>query len=234
MNNNNIISKQRNKQKRKSNGNRNNGSISNGTRLSSVHTFTRKVSFNQRIGTTGFIPGVGSAVGQTNFCLFFTTQDVFLNFNNTLTIYTTASVPGVSDLAALFDEIQLSRVDIMVIGCNQPTAGIGSGSAIIMMAKDYNDRNPPTSLGDVQQYQDSRIIQLNPLIPANLSIAPKFLTYSLDTSGASVASSPVTGYVRSNLQIDHCGFKGSVMNFPPTEANFLFSLTYYYNCRVVK
>lgn len=233
MNNNNNSNKKSKRNRRKPNG-RAVAALSKTTRLLSVHTFARRVSINQRIGTTGMIPGVGSALGQTNFCLFFTTQDVFINFNNTLTVYTTASVPGVSDLAALFDEIQLSRVETMVIGCNQPTAGIGSGSAVILMAKDFNDRNPPTSLGDVQQYQDAKIVQLNPLTPASFSIAPKFLTYTLDTSGASIASTPVTGYVRSNLQVDHYGYKGSVVNFPPSEANFLFSFTYYYNCRVVK
>lgn len=208
--------------------------LSNAPRLANVHSFTRSVSINQRIGTTGFIPGTGSLLGQANFCLFFTTQDVFINFNNTLTIYTTAAVPGISDLAALFDEVQLARVDVSIIGCNQPTAGAGSGSAVVMMAKDYNDRNPPTLLGDVQQYQDYKIVHLQPFAEVNLSIVPKFLTYTLDTGGGSVASSPTTGYVRSNLQIDHYGFKGSVMNFPPTEANYLFSFKYYFNCRVVK
>jgi hypothetical protein len=121
-----------------------------------------------------------------------------------------------------------------VIGCQQPTAGAGSGSAVIVIARDYNDRNPPTSFGDVQQYQDAKMIHLQPFTPVDISVVPKFLTYTLDTGGASVASSPAVGYVRSNLQIDHYGFKGSVLNFPPSEANYLFSFKYYYNCRVVK
>jgi hypothetical protein len=234
MNNNNNKRKQKlsKKGRGKSNGSR--SSLSNAVRISNVHSFTRNVSINQKIGTTGMIPQVGSSVGQLNFCIFFTTQDVFINFNNTTTIYSTAAVPGISDLSALFDEIQLARVEITIIGCNQPTAGAGSGSAVIVICKDYNDRNPPTSFGDVQQYQDSKMIHLQPFSEVNLSIQPKFLTYTLDTGGTSVASSPMTGYVRSTLQIDHYGFKGAVLNFPPSEANYLFSFKYYYNCRVVK
>jgi len=234
MNNNNNKRNQKQSKKRRPRSRGTRAPPLNVTRISNVHSFTRNVSLNQRIGTTGMIPGVGSLLGQTNFCIFFTTQDVFINFNNTTTIYSTAAVPGISDLAALFDEIQLSRVEVSIIGCNQPTAGAGSGSAVIAVCKDYNDRNPPTALGDVQQYQDYKMIHLQPFSEVNLSIQPKFLTYTLDTGGGSVASTPAVGYVRSNLQIDHYGYKGSVINFPPFEANYLFSFKYFYNCRVVK
>jgi len=150
-------------------------------------------------------------------------------------IYSTVAIPGISDLAALFDEIQLDAVELTILGPTQPSAGAGTGSPIIMMSTDYNDGNPPTSLGDVQQYADCKLVHMQPFREYTEVIRPKYLTYSLDSGGTQIASTPVRGYVRSNLQIDHFGKKGSFVNASPVvNATCVFLLKYKFNCRIVK
>jgi len=220
------------KQNRRNNASAIPRSLSN---IDKVHTFTRSASLTVLNNTAGFVPSVGSALGQPLFSMVFTTQDFFLYFNSARTTYSTVAIPGISDLAALFDEVQLDAVELTICSNNQPEAGAGSGSSRIMICTDYNDGNPPTSLGDVQQYADCKLVHLQPYSDYTEIIRPKFLTYTLDSGGTQVASTPSRGFVRSNLQIDHYGKKGAFVNFSPSSSTTcVFLVKYKYNCRIVK
>ena len=196
-----------------------------------VHTFVRSVSLNMQVGTSGFVP----AVGITPFALFsiwFTTQDVFIYGNGTN--YSQATMPGITDLAGLFDEIKIEAIEMTMHTANDAvTFGSGNASGVIILATDYNDKSAPASGGDVQQYRDCKAIPLRSDHVHRQVIKPKFLTYSLDAAGTSTASTPVRGYQRSNLQTEHYGLKGAFLLSPHT-GTVVFSFKYKYSCKTPK
>jgi len=195
------------------------------------HTFIRSCSINQAITTGGFVPNVGV----TNFALFsiwFTTQDVFIYGNGTN--YSTVTMPGITDLAGLFDEIKIDAIEMtMHVTNDAQTFGNANASGVMILATDYNDKNAPASGGDVQQYADCKSIPLRSDYIHKEIIRPKFLTYSLDAAGTSTASTPMRGFQRSNLQTEHYGKKGAML-LSPTNGVIVFSFRYKYICKTAK
>jgi len=199
-----------------------------------VWQFQRSCNINQGVTATGFVPQVG-LVTSNFFCLRFTNQDAFvwLSSGN----YSTVSVPGYTDLSALFDEVLVKHIDITLIGLNLPlsiAASANPGSVVILMATDFNDGNAPTAVGDVQQYQDNKLVHLNGYSEIKFRLEPKHLSYAIDASGAVSASVPIRGFVKSNLQIDHYGMKGCLLSTPTGTSSCMFLFDFTYHCRVAK
>jgi len=199
----------------------------------STHTIFRTASIVMSMNSNGFFPGVGVTQFKL-FSLWFTNQNAYI-WSNT-TNYSTVALAGYTDIAALFDEVKIDAIEISITTGNDPSIAGGFGSAVICMATDYNDKNAPTSLGDVQQYADVRQIRLANNFVHKEIITPKFLTYSLDSSGAAIASSPRTGYVRSNLDIEHFGLKGAFMLDAPAAGTsyVVFNFKYKFICKIQK
>jgi len=201
--------------------------------LQGDHIMYRTCSFVNVINSAGFGPGVGSVQFKL-FSLWFTNQNAYLwsNASN----YTTVAVPGYTDLAALFDEIKIDAIEITVTTGNDPSLAGTTGSAVLQMATDYNDKNAPTSIGDVQQYQDVRQFRLANNFVYREILRPKFLTYSLDSAGSAQASTPKTGFFRSNLDVEHYGKKGCIVLDAPSTgfSSVLFSFKYKFVCRTAK
>jgi hypothetical protein len=196
-----------------------------------IHTFTRSVAVNFVIGHNGIVPSIG-IVPYLNFVIWYTQQSVYIMGN--ATNYITASVPGFSDLAALFDEVQIERVDMEIYPTNLELTGTAVGSANMLLCTDYNDRNSVANFSDILQYEDAKVVPLLTRSPYKETHVPKFLTYSLDSAGTSTASTPMRGFVRSNLDTDHYCRKGSFMSVPVTPQNYTAFFKYKFNCRVVK
>ena len=199
-----------------------------------THVINRTVSITQQFNSTGLIPQVGLVPSQF-FSIWFTNQSVFLWIN--ATNYSTASVPGYTDLAALFDEVKIDAIQMSIIsGCdpNVPGSSGATGSSVLVMANDYNDRNAPTAVADVQQYSDVRSIRLTNNFEYKEVIRPKMLTYSLDSSGAPIASTPTTGFFRSNLDIEHNGKKCAIVLPAPNIFYSVFTFKYKFICKTAK
>jgi len=196
-----------------------------------VHSFVRSVSLNMQVGVNGFVP----AVGVTPFALFsiwFTTQDVFIYGNGSN--YSQATMPGISDLATLFDDIKIDAIEMTMHCANDAQVfGVGNASGVLIMCTDYNDKNAPTSGGDVQQYRDCKAIPLRSDHVHKEVIRPKFLTYTLDAGGTSTASTPIRGYQRSNLQTEHYGKKGAFL-LSPQAGTVVFTFRFKYSCKTAK
>jgi len=147
------------------------------------------------------------------------------------------SIPGYTDIAGLFDEVKIDSVELTIITGNDPSPAsslTNTGSAVIQMATDYNDKNAPTSSGDVQQYADVKSIRLANNFQYKEIIRPRFLTYALDSAGAPIASSPKQGFIRSNLDIEHYGKKGAFVLTSPGSIYTLWSFKYKFICRTAK
>lgn len=178
----------------------------------------------------GYSFDIGLSRAQT-FAIWFTQQDVFiwLNASN----YSQVSVPGYSDLAALYDEVMIDRIDITMFTGNDPTTS-ANGTAQIILARDYNDKVAPAAVGDVQQYSDMQAFNMANNFINKFSLNPKFLTYSLDSAGTSTASVARRGYIRSNLSTDHYGVKGAFINNSPNQQTHTYQFKFMYKCRVCK
>lgn len=195
-----------------------------------VHTLTKCASLKMRSNTTGYSFDIGIGSSQT-FCIWFTNQDAYIWASSTL--YSIVSIPGYSDLAALFDEVMIERVEIQIYTGTDPTTSSG-GSAQIILARDYNDKNATASVGDIQQYADVKAFNMANNYINKYVIQPKFLTYSLDVAGAAVATTPKRGYIRSNLSIDHYGIKGGFINNSPNDQVHTYQFRYVFNCKTPK
>jgi len=193
-------------------------------------TMTKSCEIRMQCNTTGYSWNVG-LTPSTTFSIWFTPQDVFI-WSNT-TNYSTVSVPGYTDLAALFDEIMIEKVEIQIFTGNDATTA-GSGSAQIIYCTDYNDKNAPSNTGDVQQYADVRAMNMSNQFINKMSIRPKFLTFALDSAGITQASTPVRGYTRSNLAVEHYGIKAAFINIPPNSMFHTYQFKFIYKCRTFK
>jgi len=205
-------------------------SLTRSMRPSGVYTLTKCASLKMRSNTAGYSFDIGVGSSQT-FCIWFTNQDAYIWANSGL--YSIVIIPGYADLAGLFDEIMIERVEMQIYTGTDPTTSAG-GSAQIILAKDYNDKNATATVGDVQQYFDVKAFNMSNNFVNKYSIQPKFLTYSLDVAGAPVATTPKRGYVRSNLTIDHYGIKGGFINNSPNDQIHTYQFRFVYNCKIPK
>lgn len=208
------------------------GSVAKSMTSQAVHTFVRTCHINQAVGTTGFVPQVG-LVAFDKFSIWFTNQNAYIWGNSSN--YSTVAVPGYSDLAALFDEVRIDAVEI-TINCLQDAQvfGGGGGSGLMALCSDFNDHVAPTAIGDVQQYRDCQTYNMTVNRPVKIIVRPKFLTYSLDSAGSPIASSPKTGWIRSNLDIDHNCLKGTFVANNPAAGTYCFTFRYKYSCKIEK
>lgn len=209
-----------------------NNKLSNVTQIGStpIHVFERCTSVPMQIGVTGIIPNVG-IVPFLNFSLWFTNQSAFIYGNSTN--YITASVPGYSDLAALFDEVQIDSIDIEIYSTNLEATTL-NGSTVMLLCSDFNDHIAPASTGDVLQYKDCKAVQLLSQYPYKEKVRPMMLGYTLDSAGTAVASNPVRGFIRSNLDIEHNCRKGSLLTVPNSAQAYHVLFRYKFKCRTVK
>jgi len=199
-------------------------------RPSGVHTITKSVNLGMNSTSSGYTFNIGVASSQF-FTIWFDNQAAWIwrdAFN-----YSIAQIPGYTDLSALFDEIMLAQVDIkMYTGTDATTSN--QGSAQIIMAADYNDKVPPTAIGDVLQYSDCRTWNCSNNFVNKRSIKPKFLTYSQDASGAPLATTPKRGFIRSTSQIEHFGLKCGFINNSPNNQNHIYMFKFTYLCKIAK
>jgi len=183
---------------------------------------------------TGFSFDVGTVQSEL-FSIWFTNQAAYVSHN--ASNYSVVFVPGYTDLSALFDEVKISAIEITIMsGCDPLNyGGTGSnGSPIIVLATDYNDKAAPASRADVQQYIDCKnYILANNYVHKRL-LYPKFLTYSLESTGSAVASTPKRGFVRSNLDVEHFGLKGAFVLNAPQSGRIVFNFKFKYTCKIEK
>jgi len=174
-------------------------------------------------------------VASSVFSLWFTNQNAYIWIN--ASNYSTVAIPGYSDLAALFDEVKIDAIEISIITGNDPNppgGGGATGSAVMVMSTDYNDKNAPATFGDVQQYADVKTIRLANNFVYKTILRPKFLTYTLDSAGSPIASTPKSGFVRSNLDIEHNGKKCAILLNSPGIIYSVFSFKFKFVCRTPK
>jgi len=202
---------------------------------SGIHTVVKSCTIPMNVTTSGFSFDVNPSGAQPYFSIYFTLQNVYIAYN--ASNISTAAIPGFTDLSALFDDIMIARIEVQLMtGCDptpyQAAGGaLSNGSAVLVLCNDYNDKLAPTSVGDVQQYADSKNYILANNFVHKRSIKPKFLSYVLDSAGVSQPSSPKTGFVKSTIDIEHYGMKGALALNAPGVSKLLWSFKIKFLCR---
>lgn len=209
--------------------------LSRSIRAPTLHTVTKCCNLPMRSTVNGYTFDTGTSASRF-FCISFTNQSAIIQLNSLN--YSEIFVPGYSDIAGLFDEVFVERIEITIMtGPDPPTGGTGSnafGAAQIILARDYNDKNAPTAIGDVQQYADMRILNMSNMYIHKFTVKPKIQTYAMDATGSQVTSTPKRGFVRSNLNMDHYGVKGAFLNTSSLDQIHNYNFKFYYQCRVFK
>lgn len=195
-----------------------------------VHTFTRCAQTSLRIGANGIIGDIG-LVPYKNFSIWYTPQSVFIYGD--AANYIIVSIPGYTDLAGLFDEVMIESVDMGIYATNLESS-TNVGSVIMILSTDYNDKIAPTSNTDLLQYTDCKFIPLAHKFSYTEKQNPKMLSYTLDSAGISQPSTPIKGFVRSNLDVEHYCRKGSLLQTPTLTQVYTAVFRITYKCRVVK
>jgi len=186
-----------------------------------------------QVGNSGFIGAVSPLSPFARFSIWFTTQDVFI-YGPGGASYSQVTMPGISDLASLFDEIMLDAVE-MTMHCSNDaqTFGTSQGSGVMILATDYNDNNAPGTGEDVQQYRDCKAIPLRSDYIHKQVIKPKYCVITNTAGGSTDAARPTRGYLRGNTQIPHNGLKGAFL-LSPNNGTIVFSFKFRYKCKTAK
>lgn len=200
-------------------------------RYTGVHTITKGAELRMNANAAGYSFNTQGTGPSTNFCIWFTPQTAWIWWNTTN--YSAVSIPGFTDISALFDEIMIDKVEITIFTGTDPTT-LGSGSAQIIMAKDYNDKLAPASTGDVQQYADVKAYNMSNNFINRITVRPQFSTYSLDSAGIGQPSVSKRGYFKSTLDVEHYGIKGAFINSAPNNQTHTYQFKYYFKCKITK
>jgi len=146
--------------------------------------------------------------------------------------FTFSQIPLSTEFTTLFDQYIIDRVSVKFVP-NKSDNQVGSTSdmGIFYLVTDYDDLNSPTSVDQMLQYADCRIIR--PLYSFTKKIVPK-VTQALYGGGvfSSYGSSRSWVDVASN-NVQHYGMKywwESSYGTPPNTRIDVF-VTYYFRCK---
>lgn len=198
-----------------------------------VHEFTRNVWFQFPVNTTGIqIPAGGTF--QPEFAMRFDVGGVVCIGAGTST---NSLGLGYPELAALFDQIKLDKVEIKFESRNDSSMNSGlteNGALRLATVIDFNDDVPisETSLREYGSFKDAVIepggrnhrVVLRPKFQESISY-----TGGVGTNGYRAN----TGYVQSttlSTGVAHYGLKGNCTG-PTTAVNLFISVKYFYKCK---
>lgn len=193
-----------------------------------VHEF-KKTAWAEFNVTTAGIQVPGGGVYQPDFVIRF-------DLNNVVVIgagSTTIPVPGITELAALFDQIKLDKVVVRFRSRNDSAPGAGGANAATFIGTcfDFNDDDVATS-STIREYSNFKDDCIEPGGREHIrTLKPCYLMRITDDDGIGVASQTKRGYVNSGSSCRHYGLKGNITG--PTGGNVLqLSVEYVYKCKL--
>lgn len=203
-----------------------------------VHEFRRTVWQSFNVNNTGMqVPAGGTY--QPEFAMRFDVGGVVMTGFG---VATSSLGLNYSELAALFDQIKLDKVEVMFYSKNdssQPTAGVTNSEAIrIATAIDYND-DTPISESQLREYGSFQMDVIEPGGKQHKrTLKPMFNELVSYTGGAgNVGYRAMRGYVASSASagtgVAMYGLKGNITG-PTSAVQLLVSVTYNYKCKNIR
>lgn len=220
-----------------------------------VYEITRTLNFTLGIGdgTGTNAPGfnfppsgaVGTAVSSSeNFCMIFTPQDCQL-VSNSGTVFTggTIALQNASEIAAIWDEIKIDKVEVTLMGCFSQVNSTGNNAQIAPAQLYYatDDNSTDSSLSTIVQQTDCEVWYPNNAGGASvrkITVKPKFNT-QIYFNNLTSAYSANRGYVQTGISVPHYGLLIALKrNFtnPPYYPNGTLNVAvkYYFKCKSLK
>lgn len=193
-----------------------------------VHEFKKTAWANFNVSNTGIqIPGGGTY--QTDFVMRFDLNNVvFIGAGST-----TVPMPGIAELATLFDRIKLNKVIVRFRSRNDsgPILGGAQNFAVqIGTALDYNDDDVATS-ATLREYGTFKDDCIQPGGKEHMRVLkPCYLIRATDDDGIGVAFDSKRGYVNSASSCRHYGLKGTISG-GNNVSDLWVAIEYHYQCR---
>lgn len=195
-----------------------------------VHEFTRNVWFNVATNGTGMDPASGG-VYQAEFGMRFNLGSVTLTAAN---VSTQGLGFNFAELAALFDNIKLDRVEVTFRARQDsggPSGAVTNWATQIATAIDYND-DQPISVSQLREYSSFKDNTIEPGGKEHKRIIrPKFVRLVSYTGGAGTNGyETAQGYLTPIDSIAHYGLKGYCVG-PNGGSSLFISVKYHYKCK---
>lgn len=195
-----------------------------------VHEFTRNVWFNVATNGTGMDPAAGG-VYQAEFGMRFNLGSVTLTAAN---VSTQGLGFNFAELAALFDEIKLDKVEVTFRArqdSGAPSGAVTNWATQLATAIDYND-DSPISVSQLREYSTFKDNIMEPGGKEHKRIIrPKFVRLVSYTGGAGTNGyETAQGYLTPIDSIAHYGLKGYVVG-PNGGSSLFISVKYFYKCK---
>jgi len=206
-----------------------------------VYEIVRHTNGTMRItAATGFDNGVATS---ESIGITFSLQNVRIYAANGITVLNTFPVPNSGEIAALWDDVKIDKVEVTISGYTSPSSTPATSNAYLignqfMYGTDDNDAL--STLSAVQQLGDCKSMYLIANASSNtrkVTFRPKYQQIIYYTSLSS-GYEPKTGYIRSDYDIEHYGLKIArvPMNNVADNANgqMNFSFKFFFKCKGLK
>lgn len=171
-----------------------------------TYEITRWTSTNIPIIAAGF--NVNGTVEQSFSCVFTPQSVIFYNAAGTTTTFVVA-IPNAAELAALFDDVKLDKVEIYLSGGVNPSVNTTNAQVPqVFMCSDRNDR--ASSIDAIRQESDCTVWDLNQPGGSRkkFTVKPYFQqVVQYGVAGTTSATQAQRGYVKSDIDIEHLAFK---------------------------
>lgn len=167
-----------------------------------VYEIVRTATGNLPIVNSGW--NNGTVTWQAS-CIAFYPEYVAMFDPTGATILYSMTIPNYAEIAALFDNVKIDKVEIEIHGCYASAQNSSNGQVIPLLGGfDNNDRT--CSLDQIKQIQNKTIAANTYTGFFKTTVRPTYNTlvyYTAATSGFK----PERGYFRSDYNIEHLGFK---------------------------
>jgi hypothetical protein len=135
-------------------------------------------------------------------------------------------LPGPSDFTTLFDQYRFIQISVSII----PNAGVGTGSAPLLTAIDYDDASLPSAVSDLYQYDSVQYSQPGNVIVRTFTPRVALAVYSgAFTSFASASNNLWLDVASPNTQ--YYGFKVGISAVGGASANWNVLVNVILQCR---
>lgn len=206
-----------------------------------VYEIVRTTNGTMRItAATGFDNGVATS---ESIGITFSLQNIRIYAANGITVLNTWPIPNSGEIAALWDDVKIDKVEVTMSGYVAPsstpltTTGYVIGNQFVYGT---DDNDALSSLATVQQLGDCKSMYLISNSGTNerkITVRPRYQQIIYYTSLSS-GYEPKQGYIRSDYDIEHYALKIArvPMNNTADNSNGQFNFTFkiYLKCKGLK
>lgn len=208
--------------------------VSRSLRYNGENKITRTVTGTIPYTAAGF--GVGAAFFQALNIVYDPTS---VTFYGSAVTNVSFAIPNAAELAALYDQVKIDKVELTWSGTHIGTANLGGTGAALkfLVCNDNNDGIGAASLTEIQQQPNKEYYAIDGRSFKWNCSKPQYQRLVYQT-GLVSNYEPTTGFVNSNSTIPHYGTKIVISNItsinPAQTGNVDFNIKFFLTLKNVK